>query len=264
MVGLSASMSGRAPSTIVALPTNTLPLRGSDGALTNGGVGSPGCRSRHSSTRSTATSSTVQPVTAIDPCSPVAPAAGVSIRPVGAAGAAGRFSRTLTVDVAVAAPAYVTVTAPLTVLPAGGNVETYRTPIDSAAGPEPDDGLTISHGASDTAVQVTVFCAPVWAIFTVSAGVWDVNLVPEFTAPKFSDALSTTIVGGTVSSGTTVNITPLLDTPPTVSVTFPVVAPLGTGTVMLAADHDVGVAATPLNATRLAPCVDSRFAPVIV
>src|SRR5436309_1833167 len=66
------------------------------------------------------------------------------------------------------------------------------------------------------------------------------------------------------SVGTTVNVTPLLATPPTVTVTFPVVAPLGTGTVRLVADHDVGVAATPLNQTVLAPCVDPKFVPVIV
>jgi hypothetical protein len=45
----------------------------------------------------------------------------------------------------------------------------------------------------------------------------------------------------------------LLATPPTVTVTLPVVAPLGTATVTLAADHDVGVAATPLNDTVLVP-----------
>ena len=44
-----------------------------------------------------------------------------------------------------------------------------------------------------------------------------------------------------VAVGTTVKVTPLLATPPTVTVTLPVVAPLGTGTTMLVADQDVGV-----------------------
>ena len=33
---------------------------------------------------------------------------------------------------------------------------------------------------------------------------------------------------------------------------------------MLVADHDVGVAVTPLNVTVLVPCVDPKFVPVIV
>src|SRR5262245_49250510 len=57
---------------------------------------------------------------------------------------------------------------------------------------------------------------------------------------------------------------PLLSTPPTVTVTLPVVAPPGTVTAMLVADQDVGVAATPLNSTELAPCVAPKFVPVIV
>src|SRR5579864_4924046 len=62
----------------------------------------------------------------------------------------------------------------------------------------------------------------------------------------------------------TVKLTPLLATPPTVTTTFPVVAPLGTGATMLVALQLVGVAAVPLNLTVLAPCVEPKFAPVIV
>src|SRR5262249_14472597 len=68
------------------------------------------------------------------------------------------------------------------------------------------------------------------------------------------------IVGGTV----TVNETPLLARPPTVTTTLPVVAPAGTGTPMLVADHDVGVAVVPLNVTVLVPCVAPKLVPVIV
>ena len=62
----------------------------------------------------------------------------------------------------------------------------------------------------------------------------------------------------------TVKLTPLLATPPTVTTTFPVVAPLGTGATILVALQLVGVAAVPLNVTVLVPCVAPKFAPVIV
>jgi hypothetical protein len=55
--------------------------------------------------------------------------------------------------------------------------------------------------------------------------------------------------GGTV----TLNVTPLLAVPPTVTTTLPVVAPAGTGTAMLVALQPVGVAAVPLNVTVLVP-----------
>ncbi len=56
----------------------------------------------------------------------------------------------------------------------------------------------------------------------------------------------------------------MLGTPPTVTTTFPVVAPLGTGTPMLVALQLVGVAAVPLNRTVLVPGVAPKFAPVMV
>jgi hypothetical protein len=48
-------------------------------------------------------------------------------------------------------------------------------------------------------------------------------------------------------------VSALLATPPTVTTTLPLVAPAGTGTVMLVADHALGVAAVPLNVTVLVP-----------
>ena len=44
-----------------------------------------------------------------------------------------------------------------------------------------------------------------------------------------------------------------LATPPTVTTTLPVVAPVGTGATMLVELQLVGVAAVPLNATVLVP-----------
>src|SRR5688572_16930277 len=64
--------------------------------------------------------------------------------------------------------------------------------------------------------------------------------------------------------GLTVNVTPLLATPPTVTTTLPVVAPVGTGAVMLVALHAVGVAVTPLNVRALVPIDAPKLVPVIV
>ncbi len=62
----------------------------------------------------------------------------------------------------------------------------------------------------------------------------------------------------------TVKATPLLATPLTVTTTLPVVAPLGTGTIMLVALQLVGVPRVPLKLTVLVPCVAPKFVPVIV
>src|SRR5580704_18402384 len=56
----------------------------------------------------------------------------------------------------------------------------------------------------------------------------------------------------------------LLATPPTVTTTFPVVAPAGTGTTMLVALQLVGAAPIPLKLTVLVPWLAPKFAPVIV
>jgi hypothetical protein len=66
------------------------------------------------------------------------------------------------------------------------------------------------------------------------------------------------------SVGVTVKLQPPLATPPTVTTTFPVVAPTGTGTTILVPLQLVGEAAAPLNITVLLPCVDPKFVPVMV
>src|SRR5258705_11741390 len=53
--------------------------------------------------------------------------------------------------------------------------------------------------------------------------------------------------------GATVKVTPLLACPLTVTTTFPVVAPAGTGAAMLVALQLLGVAAVPLKLTVLLP-----------
>src|SRR5260221_1448910 len=62
----------------------------------------------------------------------------------------------------------------------------------------------------------------------------------------------------------TVKVTPLLAIPLTVTITLPVVAPLGTVTAMLVAFQFAGVALVPLNVTVLGPCVEPKFVPVMV
>jgi hypothetical protein len=92
-------------------------------------------------------------------------------------------------------------------------------------------------------------------------------------APKFAPLIVTDVPTNPdagfklvmLGAGTvTVKLTPLLAAPPTVTTTFPVVAPAGTVAVMLVALQLVGVAATPLNVTALVPCVAPKFAPAIV
>ena len=76
-------------------------------------------------------------------------------------------------------------------------------------------------------------------------------------APKLVPAIVTIVATGPLAGarlvtpgvGSTANTTPGLATPPTVTMTVPVVAPAGTGTPMLVADHVVGAAATPLKVT---------------
>jgi len=98
-------------------------------------------------------------------------------------------------------------------------------------------------------------------------------LVP-LVAPKLAPAIVTDVPTGPLvglrvvilgaTDANTVNATPLLATPPTVTVTGPVVAPLGTGATILVALQLVGVAVVPLNRSVLVPCVVPKFAPAIV
>src|SRR5918993_1557633 len=64
--------------------------------------------------------------------------------------------------------------------------------------------------------------------------------------------------------GLTENATPLLASPPTVTITLPVVAPVGTGTVIEVLAQLDGVAVVPLKVTVLVPCVAPKAEPVIV
>jgi hypothetical protein len=97
-------------------------------------------------------------------------------------------------------------------------------------------------------------------------------LLDPWDAPKFVPAIVTDaptwaplgVMLVMLGVGRTVNPTPLLATPPTVTTTLPVVAPFGTKTAMLVELQLVGVAAVPLKVTVLVPCVVPKLAPAIV
>ena len=92
-------------------------------------------------------------------------------------------------------------------------------------------------------------------------------IAPKFVPVIVTDAPTAPLVRDRlvmVGVGSTVNATPLLAKPPTVTTTLPVVAPAGTGTTMLVAAHVAGVAVVPLNVTVLVPCAAPKLDPVIV
>ena len=99
-----------------------------------------------------------------------------------------------------------------------------------------------------------------------------VSVLDPWLAPKLVPEIVTTVptapvVGDKpvmVGAGATVNATPLLAKPPTVTTTFPVVAPLGTGTLMEVALQLVEVAAVPLKVIVLLPRLEPKFDPEIV
>jgi 3-deoxy-D-manno-octulosonic-acid transferase len=100
----------------------------------------------------------------------------------------------------------------------------------------------------------------------------NVIVLEPFVAPKFAPATVTDVPTGplfgvsvvSVGGTFTVKVRPLLARPPTVTTTFPVVAPAGTGTTMLVFDHVVGVAVVPLNVIVLVPFVAPKLAPATV
>ena len=68
-----------------------------------------------------------------------------------------------------------------------------------------------------------------------------------------------------LGAATTVNETPLLFTPLALTITFPVVAPVGTvATIEVALQLPIVVAVVPLKLTEPVPWVEPKFVPVIV
>src|SRR5436190_1526139 len=169
------------------------------------------------------------------------------------------------------APAIVTAlpTGPdvgLSVVIAGGTVTVKLTPLLARPPTATTTGPLVAPLGTGATMLVSLQLVGV-----ASVPLNAIVLVP-FVAPKFAPAivtalptgpdvgLSVVIAGGTV----TVKLTPLLASPPTVTTTGPLVAPVGTGTVMLVSLQLVGVASVPLNAIVLVPFVAPKFAPAIV
>jgi len=90
---------------------------------------------------------------------------------------------------------------------------------------------------------------------------------PKFAPVIVTDAPTAPDVGDRLvmlGVGRTVKLDPLLAIPETVTITFPVVAPDGTGATILVALQVVGAAVVPLNLSVLVPCDEPKFVPVIV
>jgi len=100
----------------------------------------------------------------------------------------------------------------------------------------------------------------------------NVTVIDPWLAPKFVPVIVTEVPNGPEAGlillmlgvGMTVKFTPLLVTPPTVTTTGPVVAPVGTVTTMLVELQVDTAAVVPLKVTVLVPCVAPKFVPVIV
>jgi len=100
----------------------------------------------------------------------------------------------------------------------------------------------------------------------------NVTVLAPWLTPKFVPATVTEVAMGPdvglrpvmLGAGITVKVTPLLGTPPTVTTTGPVVAPAGTGAMMLVALQFDTVAIVPLNVTVLDPTDAPKFVPVMV
>src|SRR5260370_22900902 len=67
-----------------------------------------------------------------------------------------------------------------------------------------------------------------------------------------------------VGAGLTIKFTPLLVTPLTVTVTFPVVAAVGTVATMRSGCQKVGAARVPLKLTELPPWLEPKLFPRIL
>ena len=101
---------------------------------------------------------------------------------------------------------------------------------------------------------------------------WNVTVLVPWVAPKFTPVIVTEVptapsAGDSLvilGAAATVNAAPLLASPDVVTTTFPVVAPFGTGVMMLVELQLVGTATIPLKVTMLEPCVAPKLVPVIV
>jgi len=109
-------------------------------------------------------------------------------------------------------------------------------------------------------------------VIVVAATPLNVTVLVPWLEPKFEPVIVTGVpsppdVGERlvmVGVGSTVKDVPVLATPFTVTTTFPVLAPLGTVTMIEPALQLLAVAVVPLNLTVLVPCVLPNPLPLIV
>src|SRR3972149_3516715 len=107
-------------------------------------------------------------------------------------------------------------------------------------------------------------------VVVLSGAPFKVTVLPPFVVPKFEPFIIIVLFAGPdagerlVISGVTVKVTPVLDMPPTVTTTGPVLAPVGTGTIISMSLQLVGVASIPLKVAVLVPWVEPKFSPLIV
>jgi hypothetical protein len=121
----------------------------------------------------------------------------------------------------------------------------------------------------------TVAVMPVLLQGPIELAVNPLNVTVPFPCedPKFVPAIATDVPTIPLlgvrplifGAPTTVNNTPLLALPATVTTTLPVVAPFGTGTPMLVLFQDeIAVARVPLKVTVLLPCELPKVVPVMI
>jgi hypothetical protein len=139
----------------------------------------------------------------------------------------------------------------------GAGTATVKTTPLLATPPTVTTTLPVVAALGTAAVMLVALQVP-----TVAAVPLKVTALAPCVEPKFVPAIVTDVPTGPdvgfrlvmLGAGTvTVKTTPLLATPPTVTTTFPVAAPFGTGATMLVALQLVGVVAIPLNLTVLVP-----------
>jgi hypothetical protein len=139
----------------------------------------------------------------------------------------------------------------------GGTVTVKFTPLLATPLIETTTFPVVAPAGTGTTMLVSL---QLFGLATVPLNVTTLVLVPTV-APKLVPVIVTTVPTGPdvgfilviFGGGVTVKAMLLLATPPTVTMTFPVVAPAGTGASMLVSPHVLGVASVPLKVTVLAP-----------
>ena len=146
----------------------------------------------------------------------------------------------------------------------------------------PISGVTVkatpSLGVPSTVTTTLPVAAPAGTVTVIEVSLQPVGVAPvplkvtelvPWDAPKPVPVITTVVPSGPETrlnpaiTGLTLNVTPLLAVPSTVTTTGPVVAFAGTVTVIEVSLQSVGVASAPLKVTELVPWDAPKFAPVI-